>query len=675
MEAFQLLGHGFDILMSPMTMVLIFLGVIWGSIFGVVPGIGSCLAMLLILPILFPLDLSLSLAILAAVYCGGTFGGSFSSILLNIPGGSENVCTSFDGHPMAKKGQASKALQAAVFSSALGGFLGALFFIFVAPSLAHVALKFSDADYFGFMVMGVMVLGSVSGDSLLKGLISGLLGFLAGSVGMAATSGVVRFTFGSMFLGAGFSFVVVMIGLFGLAEVFSSWDSSLQKKEMAKHSKGESFGLAELWRQKINLIRSTLLGVFAGIVPGIGATLASFLSYGVAKTVSRKSDQFGKGIVDGVVAPETANNASTGGAMIPLFTLGIPGGSVTAIMLAVLVMKGVQPGPLIFTSQAKMVGTIMVALLVSNLFVLLVGRYGVPVFVSILKINYSYIITAVSVFCVLGSYSIRNIPFDIYIVILAGILGYFWKKKDFPIAPFILALVLGPMAEYRFINALSQEDSLLKILLSPVGFSALCFGFLFMVPSIVTAIKSSFFSKEKKVVSTDLSYMTPVLYGLLILGAVLLWTITNTWPVEGRPAGWPRIILLSLMILSGVEIIWWLNDFRIARADNPDLQMISIKEFFVPDGPRVFLGMATVIAYGVMQHYLGFLLATVVFCLVMLPVAGIREKRNVVFFTMGIMSVITILFVGLLHCYYPTGQGFMSDITYWIYDILFAIFE
>ena len=672
MDALEFLKLGTSVIASPSIIMYILAGVVLGAVFGCIPGLNGTLAMLLILPLVFPLPVTEGISMLAGTFCGACVGGAFSSILLNIPGTAEAVCTTFDGYPMAQQGMAKKAVQASVISSGTGGFVSALAFIFMAPTLASVALKFSDADYFGVIVMGVLVIGVISGKSLINGFTSGTLGFLLGTVGIASPSAESRFTFDVLTLDAGIKFVIVMIGVFGLGEVFSSLGEIKNKKKKAVPknlaSDTSGFTLKEFWEQKYNFIRSSILGIIAGVVPGIGATLGSFLAYGTVKALSKNPDDFGKGKLAGIVAPETANNGATGGSMIPLFALGIPGGSAAAVMLAVLLFKGLQPGPMIFMTQPKMIGSIMFSLLIANLFVLLIGRYGAVLFVSILKVNYAYIVTAVCVFCLIGSYSFRNILLDVHVVLIAGIFGYYCKKRDFPVAPFVLALVLGPMAEYRFINALGQNNnSIFAVLTSPIGMGALIFGCFFMVPSIIGALKKTI-NKQSLGVRVSISLVSPLLLLGLMAVCVYLWSLTYAWPIHGKPGSWPRIILGTLIILSLMSLLKW---FLVMKQAKGNIEWTSVRDYFIPDGMYIFIPMSIFTLYILLLPYVGFILLTVPFCIVMLYTTGIRSVINITVFTVTITFIISFVFIGCLKCSYPTGIGYFGDFHNWFFAMLY----
>jgi len=674
-DPFGLLHLGLDAFLShPVLLGLVLAGVAYGVSFGIIPGVSCVTAMLTLIPFAFTMPITDSLALFAAIYCGATFGGAFSSILVNIPGGSESIATTFDGYPMSKKGLAGKAMGAAVMCSAAGGIVGALAFILIAPYLADFALRFSDADYLGIILMGFFVVGAISGKSMSKGLLSAAFGLLLGTVGLSIQTGESRFAFGILERGLGF--VAIMIGVFALAEIFLQFSQALRtrtKRTIGKYT-GSRFSLRELWGQKFNFIRSSILGTVIGFIPGIGATTASFASYGAAKSMSKTPEKFGTGIIDGVVAPEAANNAATGGAMIPLFCLGIPGGGATAVLLAVFWSQGLVPGPLIFTQQASMVGAIMLSMILANVLILLLGRPAAYLIAKGLKIDLSYLVIMVAVFCLLGGFSIRGMMLDPYSMVIAGVIGYYWKVYNFPFAPFILGLVLGPMAEARFMNAMIQHDmSVIGVLASPIGLPFILVGLAFFIIPILAQVRS------RKGQSTEQpSVMLPSLFVYLALigMAAYLFHLTNSWGVlEGRvgSAAWPRIILVSISVLSMINIWQWFVNYRRARRMGSGIE-VSWRRFLAPEGIHTFLPMILIGAYYILINIVGFILLTLIFCGGTLYIGGVRKALPLILFSVGLTSVVLFIFLGFMQLYMPPGILFFADFHYRLYDILFALF-
>lgn len=678
----ELLQLGFDgIISAPgVFLSLIVGGVIYGMIFGALPGLSSPIALLTLIPVAFVLPITQSLVLMVAVYCGATFGGAFSSILLNIPGTPESVATGFDGYPMTRKGLAGKALGAAITCSSVGGLMGALVFIFVAPYLANLALKFGDADYFGIIVMGLFVVGAISTRSLVKGLLSVALGLLVSTIGMAPQISVMRFTFGSNLLEAGVEFIPVMIGVFALGEILFQFSSMLQIGTISSIGRytGSKFTLAELWKEKFNVLRSSILGTVSGFIPGIGATLASFLAYAVTKTVSKTPEDLGTGRLEGIVSPETANNAATGGAMIPLFALGIPGGAATAVMLAVFLVQGLQPGPTIFFTQFHMVGTIMVALIIANALVIPLGKLATPWIAMVLKANLGYVVALVVVFCVVGGYTIRNLMVDPYTILLFGIISYYWKTHGFPLAPFILGIVLGPMAEARLVHAMIQHGNIGGVLTSPIGLGFMLFGLLFMVIPLIRMLRSRSKGTQPEG-QHSLNLASPLVYSILIGSSAYLFCVTTTWPTPESylgPAFWPQLSLAGTIVLSVTMIArWFICYLRIKKHKDVTSGVdASLGRFFFPHGWYTVLPMVVVGCYVGLVNVVGFLVLTIIFPIVVLYLVRIRKPLRIVVFSIGLTAFISLIFVGMMKLYLPPGIVFFADSHHWAYKMLFRLF-
>lgn len=656
------------------------MGLVYGMIFGAIPGLSSEIALITLIPFAFVMPITHSLVLMAAGYCGGTFGGAFTAILVNIPGAPESVCTTFDGYPMAKKGLAGKALGAAITSSAIGGMMGALVFIFVAPSLADFALSFGDADYFGVIVMGLFVVGCISGRSLTKGILSAVLGILLGTIGMSIQSGEIRFTFGSGMLEAGIEFISVMIGVFALGEIFLQFSRILHTgttRPIGQYT-GSKFTLGELWREKINVLRSWILGTVAGFIPGIGATLASFLSYGIAKSISKRPQDFGTGKLAGIVAPETANNAATGGAMIPLLTLGIPGGAATAVMLAVFLSQGLQPGPTIFLTQMPMVGAIMVSLILANALIIPTGRFAVRGIVKLLSANFGYFIALVAVFCIVAGFSIRNMMLDPYTILMCGIISYYWKIHDFPTAPFILGVVLGPMAETHLIRALIQEGDIIGVLTSPIGLVFLLFGSIFLIIPLILSLRKRGGGAQQERPSVHIA--TPLIYSILIGASAYLFSVTSTWvkpEYSAGPAFWPQIALSGIILLSVINIGRWCADcLKIKKMRSNDMGTIdvSLGRFFLPHGWYTLLPIIIIVVYYGLLNVVGFLVLTLIFIPTTLYIAGMRKPLAMAAFSIGLVAFVSLIFFAVMRLYMPAGEFIFADFHHWAFAMLYSIF-
>lgn len=451
MGIFELLGHSFLTVLDPSILIMLVIGVGVGIIFGAIPGLSASMAIALFLPLTFSMDVTNGICTLVALYVGGVSGGLVSAILLKMPGTSGSVATTFDGYPMAQKGQAGRAIGIAVLSSFTGGMASFLVLMFVAPQLAKVALRFSATEYFAVILFAIMMVFSLAGKSVLKGIIAALIGLMISTVGISPVDGVTRFTFGQTELLNGFSILPTLIGLFAVTELFS-----LAEQHMIadKHSiieltpvKGFGFSVKEYWAHKFTFLRSFLIGLGIGILPGIGDTASNMVSYSVAKTTSKNPEEFGKGAVDGIIAPECANNASIGGALIPLLSLGIPGDGVTAIILGGFMIHGLTPGPLLFTTNKELVYSIFAALIVSNFIMLALEFFGMRGFVKMLRIPKHILIPIIMLMCMVGAFAANNRLFDVKTIIFFGLLGYAMRKLDIPVAPFVLSFVLGTLLE------------------------------------------------------------------------------------------------------------------------------------------------------------------------------------------------------------------------------------
>lgn len=470
--------------------LVLILGTLTGITIGSLPGLTATMGVALVLPITFSMDPITGILLLIGVYFGSVYGGSITAILINTPGTPASAATAIDGYALAKKGDGNKALQVSTISSAVGGIMSVIILIFIAPQLANFALKFSAPETFALGLFGISIISSISGDSMIKGLIAGVLGLLIATIGIDPIGGFPRFTFGNMNLTSGVNLIPVMIGLFAASEAFKSMEDIFEKRninvivEKSNLSKKEAKGLIP------TILRSSLIGTFIGMIPGAGADIASFVSYNEAKRFSKDKEAFGKGALDGIAAPESANNAVTGGAMIPLLTLGIPGDSVTAVLLGALMVQGIQPGPLLFENSGDIVYTLFVGMLLANILILVIGLLGTRLFTKILLIPKSILSPIILVLCVVGSYSLGNNYFDVIIMLIAGIIGYFMSKAKFPASPVILGLILGPMMESNLRRALVMSKGDLSIFYTrPITLVLLIIATLTLMIPIIKSLK------------------------------------------------------------------------------------------------------------------------------------------------------------------------------------------
>ena len=460
------LAIGLYAMLTPMGITVTILGVVVGIALGAVPGISVTMAIVLLMPVSFtmrPLD---GMMLLLGIYIGGMAGGFHSAILLGIPGTPASVATCFDGHPMAQKGQALKALGGAVVATFIGTVSSVIVMILASVSIARVALTFGPFEYFAIAVFSLSMISMLAGKSILKGLSAGVLGMLLASSGMAPIDGAIRFSFGTVQMMASLDVLVVLVGVFALAEIMTSAETSRKAKSDDKvhvaSKGGVNFGITkqEFKEQIPNLARSSALGIGLGVLPGIGAATINLLAYSIAKARSKYPEKFGTGVLDGVMATESTNSATIGGSMVPLLTLGIPGDMATAMLLGGLMVHGLTPGPLLFIEETALVYGIFVSMAIASFVMLLVLLYGERFIVKVLKIPKHILLPVIFTMCIIGAFGLNNRIFDTYIVIVFGILGYLFSKFKIPVGPFIMGFILGPMAETFFRRALmlSQGD-------------------------------------------------------------------------------------------------------------------------------------------------------------------------------------------------------------------------
>ena len=480
---------------TPVTLLVMLGGVTLGIIFGAMPGLSAAMAVALCLPISYGMEPIMGIALLVSLYVGGVSGGLISAILLRIPGTPSSVATTFDGGPMAARGEAGKALGTGIFFSFMGTVFSVIALVFISPYLAAFALKFGYFEYCAIAIFSLSLVASLVDGSLWKGLISAVIGFTLTMVGVAPIDGYPRFTFGISSLGAGFDILPALIGFFAVAEIFGAAADSARPEEEGEivdfKIKGMGFSMSEMVAQIPNMVRSALIGIGVGILPGIGGGTSNLLAYATAKNQSKYPEKFGTGIMDGIVASETSNNASVGGALIPLLSLGIPGDVVTAILLGGLTLHGLTPGPLLFKDHADVVYSVFVALFVSNIFMLLLEYFGMRIFVRVLQIPKHILLSCVMTLCVIGAFGVNNRAFDCITIFFFGLMGYAFAKVGIPSTPFILGFVLGEMVETNLRRGMmmSMGD------VTPLFTRPICVVFLLLaVFSIVRAV----LSRQKK---------------------------------------------------------------------------------------------------------------------------------------------------------------------------------
>lgn len=450
---------GFGVALHPMNLLFATIGCILGTLIGVLPGLGPAAGTALLIPITFKLDPTAAIIMLAAIYYGAMYGGTITSVLINVPGEAASVVTCLDGYEMAKQGRAGAALGIAAVGSFIGGTVATFGLVLVALPLTRFALKFGPPEYFALLCVGLSLVMGLAGKSLIKALTMGIIGLMFSFVGVDPIEGAPRFTFGIAPLMDGIRFVPVVMGFFGIGEILINAERSLVGV-MAGEGKVSSFfpKREELGICATSILRGTGLGFFLGLIPGTNSAVASFMSYAIEKKVSKHPEKFGTGVIEGVAAPETANNAYANAAMIPLFTLGLPGSPTIAILMGALIMNGLTPGPLLFSQHAGFVWAVIASLYIGNVILLILNLPLVGWWAKLLKVPYNILVVFILVFCIIGGYSLNNSMFDVGMMIFCGLLGYVFKKLEFPLAPAILTLILGPLMERSLRESLSLSQ-------------------------------------------------------------------------------------------------------------------------------------------------------------------------------------------------------------------------
>lgn len=663
MEGLQLLTLGFSLLIDPINITLCIIGTFVGIIFGVIPGLTGTICLVMLVPLTYAMQSMQALILLTAVYCGAVFGGAISAITLNIPGTPESICTTFNGYPMAKKGLAGKAIGTAVVVSAFGGLISVIMLLFLGPLVADWALAFSSTEYFSLILMGLCCVSGITGKSLTKGFIAMFLGVLISSIGMTPITGDTRFTFGSLYLASRLEFIPIVIGVFAISEFFVRFEKKTEiTSGFEANAKWPSF--KELWELKSTIGISTILGYICGAIPGLGATLASFLGYGAARSYSKQGSKFGTGILEGVVAPETANNAATGGAMLPLLTMGIPGGTATAIMLGVLLLHGIEPGPNVFRNNPELIGASCSSMVFANILMLFMGFYLARLFASILKINWGYLVVVILVFCFIGGFSLRSNFFDIYTMLAFGILGYAMRNGGYPLAPFILGVILGHMLEEQFLRTMLRTgNSLLPFITRPISLVFLIFSLVLLVYPL---IKREEIMRGLKDESNTVSKGEFLGLCLLIVISIYAIILSFEFKTSGRSllntgALWPWVCSLALIILSTIRLSMF-KDFNSLLSFKYSGTSLTKKP--------VLIGAGWIALFVVAEALIGHMFATVVVLPFLLRFSGIKNKKLMWGVPIGLMVFTTILFTVWFYVSLPKGWGLFHDIQS---TILFSI--
>lgn len=455
----ELLLSSYGNIFTVQVILMTFVGALGGILLGAMPGLTATMGVALLVPFTFGMELIPSIGMLLGIYCGGMYGGSISAILIRTPGTPAAAATVMDGYPMGQKGEAGRALSIALFSSFVGGMIGAILMTFLSPLLSTFALRFGPSEYFMLAIFGLSIIVSISGKSIKKGLMAAFFGLMLATLGMDPTSGYLRFIPKiARGLYDGPPFIPTLIGLFALSEVFSS----IERIAKAEKIKAKIDRVVPS-KEDIKTILPTiglggLIGTFIGAIPGAGGDIAAFVSYSFAKRFSKRPEKFGTGIPEGVAAAESANNGCSGGAMIPLLSLGVPGDSVTAVLLGAFIIKGLQPGPMMYVEHLDVIYSVFAAMIVANLVMMVVGMAGIRLFSKIISVEKTVLIPIILVLSLVGAYSMRGNMFDVYVALTFGVIGYLMQKYEFPLSPILLALILGPMAERNLRNMMVIEN-------------------------------------------------------------------------------------------------------------------------------------------------------------------------------------------------------------------------
>ena len=453
-ELLNNLGDGLAFVMGVIPILTITLGVTMGIIAGATPGLSPSMGVALLVPFTYAMSPTLALILLVAIYIAANYGGSITAVTINAPGTPSSVVTAFDGYPLTKKGKPGMALGVSLVSSTVGGIIGTLILIFFSGPLARFALKFHPAEYFALAIFGLTTVASLGGKNWIKAFIAALFGLLLNTVGIDPISGVSRFTFGLSFLYDGFALIPALIGLFALSEIFKQLESGDFSSTTISTDKQEWPSVSDYWKLKTTIIRSSFMGTIIGIFPGAGATIAAFLSYDVTKRLSKTPEEFGQGSLEGVAAAEGANSSSVGGALIPLLTLGIPGSASTAVLIGALMIHDLTPGPQLFISHPDIIYGLLASLLLANVILLALGFFGSRLWIKVTSVPKTVLFPLIFAISIIGSFAVRNSFFDVAACLAFGVFGWMLRRYNYPVAPIILGMVLGNIAETNFIRAI-----------------------------------------------------------------------------------------------------------------------------------------------------------------------------------------------------------------------------
>ena len=489
MDAFQNLLMGFSVALTPENLTYAFLGCVFGTLVGILPGIGPAAGTALLIPMTFHMPAVGAIIMLSAIFYGSQYGGTITTVLLNVPGEASSVITMLDGHQMAKQGRGGTALSIAALGSFFGGTVATIGLVLFAPPLAAMALKLGPPEFFSLIVVGLSLGMGLAGKSLVKSMMVGVFGLFISLVGLDSVQGNPRFTFDQEELLDGVEFISVIIGLFGMSEILENLETEMTKANVATKLKSliptgkdirDSIGPA---------LRGTGIGFFLGLLPGMGVAVSSFISYVVERRVSKYPERFGTGVIEGVVGPETANNAHANSALIPMFTLGIPSAPVMAVLMGAFIINGLSPGPQLFRERPDLVWGVIASLYIGNVMLLVLNLPLIPLWVQVMKIPYSILFAIILAIMIVGSYSANNTVFDVWVMIGFGVIGYVLKKLKFPLAPAILTFILGPMMEHSLYRAMVMSGGDISILVTrPISLAFLIMAALIFLSFAVRAL-------------------------------------------------------------------------------------------------------------------------------------------------------------------------------------------
>jgi putative tricarboxylic transport membrane protein len=486
MDVLHHLGIGFSVAFLPMNLFFCLVGCLIGTLIGVLPGIGPVATLALLLPSTFKLEPTSAMIMLCGIYYGAMYGGSTTSILMNIPGETASVVTCLDGYQMARNGRAGPALGMSAFGSFIGGTLSVFGLIFLAPLLSSFALRFGPPEYFSVMVLGLVMVTYLCLGPMLKGFIMVAAGLFVAIIGVDTITGLVRFTGGSVTLRGGIGIVPIAIGIFGIGEILTNLESEVDREIFKARIKGLLPSLEDWKRSAGPITRGTLVGFLMGILPGAGAIIPTFMSYALEKRISKHPEKFGTGVIEGVAAPETANNAATGGTLIPLLSLGIPTSPTIAVLLGAFVIHGIQPGPLLISDHPDLFWGLIASMYVGNLMLLALNLPLIGLWVQVLRTPYKILVPLILFFCAIGVYSLNSDPYDVLIMGIFGLIGYLMRKFKYEGAPFLLAIVLGDMLETNFRQSLLYSEGDPSIFFQrPISATILSFALVLILIPIV----------------------------------------------------------------------------------------------------------------------------------------------------------------------------------------------